>query len=197
VNHPSKLIDKDGQQVIKDTCSVIIAKLELQLSVNVDCPRKGYDLCGDENVLYVTRIGWVEFHCDVFSKTGVDVFLLNSFQRLDDENKGAINNEKLGIIVRERFDRILFLSEIDMKNIKLSEESESMIENNLMYVITSFVERTISVEGALSKWDDIQSNSKVRTFFLYLLNICFVGCALFLSFFCLRHFFFFELFFFL
>eukprot|EP00596_Hydrurales_sp_CCMP1899_P009449 CAMPEP_0119054824 /NCGR_PEP_ID=MMETSP1177-20130426/75337_1 /TAXON_ID=2985 /ORGANISM="Ochromonas sp, Strain CCMP1899" /LENGTH=151 /DNA_ID=CAMNT_0007035209 /DNA_START=860 /DNA_END=1312 /DNA_ORIENTATION=+ len=58
VNHPSKLIDRDGQQVIKDTCSVIIAKLELQLSVNVDCPRKGYDLCGDENVLYVTRIGW-------------------------------------------------------------------------------------------------------------------------------------------
>jgi hypothetical protein len=195
MNHPSKMVDRDGQQVIKDTCSVIIAKLELQLSVNIECPRKGYDLYGDENILYVTRIGWVEFHCDVFRKIGVDIFLLNSFQRLDDENKGALNDEKLAILVRERFDRILFLSEMDMKNTKLSEQSESLIENNLMFVITSFVERTINVEGGLSRWDDIQSNSKVHIFFLYSQNICLVEFALFLSFFYLKYFPFFVLFF--
>lgn len=167
MKHPSKMIERDGLLVIKDTCSVIIAKVELQLAVNIECPRKGYDLYGEENILYVTRIGWVEFNCDLFRKIGVDIFLLNSFQRLDDENKGALNDKQLGILVRERFVRVIFLSGMDMKNVELSEESESLIESNLIYVITSFVDRTISVEGGLSRWDDIQSNSKVGYLILH------------------------------
>lgn len=159
---PSKMIEKDGQQVIKDSCLVIIAKLELQLSINIECPRKGIE----DNVFYVTRMGWVEFQCDVFRKIGVDIFLLNSFQKLDFDNKGALNDEKLGILVRERFERILSISKIDMKDINLSEESLVLIENNLMFVITSFVDSTVSTEGGLSRWDDIQSNSKVSLFCL-------------------------------
>lgn len=162
VNSPHTNQERELDQLLNTSCDtraneIFIRSLDLQLPTDSHCPRKGKEtFCGRE-CFYVCRMGWVEFQCGVFERCGVERALLKTFQRLDNESRGAIGAEHIEALVRDRLGSEV-ASQLQQR---LSLSSQEIVNENIRHICKAFASLTADELHGESTWDNIQAH--IRT----------------------------------